>query len=181
MKKYKVTEYATGKEVMIGTAEECAKIVGFKDKGTFQRYVKYIENGKYTGKKHGYIACYYDEDEVIHEKNLKVLDAFYDKYRRSPTADEFKKCNGDYLMAMRRSKSWCEYLEECGYDRQEHQKTVEVYDANGKLCYVGTSKEVAKKYYIARSYIGRLVKTKASNQDGYTFKYRNFTGIDGND
>ena len=165
---------------MIGTAEECAKLVGFKDKGAFQRYVKYIDNGTYTGKKHGYKAYFYDEDEIIHENNLKILDWFYDKYHRSPTADEFKRCGGDYLMAMRRGKSWCGYLEECGYEKQEHQKSFEVYKDN-KLIFIGTSKEIAKKFYITRSYIVRLATTHKQTQDGLTFKLREFTGIDKND
>lgn len=178
MKLYRVCAYKSGKEILIGTAEECAKLIGFKDKVSFQRFVKKIETGSFTGKKHGYKAYYYNTDEAIHQKNLKVLDAFYNKYLRSPTSREFIKCGGDYLMAMRRCENWCDYLELCGYDRAMRYKTVEVYDPNGKVCYTGTIPDVSEEFCIAKSYLRTLVCKEKCNGEGYLFKYKPFTGIE---
>lgn len=172
MKKYRVCEYSTGKEVLIGTAEECAKLTGFKTAESFQVFVKHIADGSYTGRKQGYKAYYYDEDAIIHKENLKILDAFYELYYRSPTASQFIKCGGDYLMALRMCGTWCEYLNLCGYDKASHYKTIEAYDENGKLFMVGTREQVAKKFGYDKSYITSLISTKKSTADGYTFKNR---------
>ena len=181
MKKYKMVDYESGKTLLIGTAEECAKLMGFKRAESFQRYVNGIADGTYTGKKHGYKAYVYNEDEIIHKNNLKILDAFYNIYYRSPRIKEFISCGGDYLLALRMSESWCSYLELCGYDSASNYKTVEVYDKDGRLCYTGTIDAVADEFGYAKSYVRCVTSKKGRTKEGYTFKYKPFTGIEGKD
>lgn len=177
MKLYKVCDYHTGKKLLIGTAEECAKLTGFKKTKHFQSFVWKIENGEATGKKIGYTAYKYSLDDEIHKNNLKILDKFYDKYLRSPTINEFKKCGGDYLFVVRNYNSYNSYLELCGYCKVLWLKTIEVYDSNGELCYTGTAEDVSEEFNYNRMYIANLIRIQKPSKSGYRFKYKEFDGI----
>ena len=177
MKNYKVIDYATGKELMKGTAEEIAKHFGFRDKVAVQVYAKHCKDKMCTGRNKGIIVAVWNKDDDIHRYNLMILDKFYNKYYRSPTAKEFVECGGDYLMAMRRTNKWCDYLELCGYDRALNYKTVEVFDPQGEIEYIGIVPYVAEDYEMSESYLRCLLSTGKRNGNGYFFKYREFDGI----
>lgn len=178
MKHYKVIDYSTGETLMKGTAEEIAERFGFPNKVAVSVYANHCKSKMCTGKRKGIIVSLWKKDDEIHEENLDILDRFYNKYYRSPTAKEFKECGGDYLMALRRCDNWCDYLELCGYDRALNYKTVEVYDPKGQLEYVGIIPYVAEDYDMSESYLRTLLCKGEKRADGYSFKYRPFDGIE---
>lgn len=109
----------------------------------------------------------------LEERNIAIVERFYDLYERAPRRDEFIQCGGSVAQAYK-AGSYQQWLRNNKYETPRYSETYEVYDEEGKLIFTGTSEIVAEEYYYAPRYVRRMAAAGKRTKSKLLFKHKPF-------